>query len=962
MEERTEEQKRRYVAFISYRHVSPDREIARRIHTRIEHFRIPEEYRKAYGSDKLGLAFRDEEELPASSNLSDNIREALDNSAFLIVVCTTNTPESVWVEREITYFMEHHDRDHVLAVLVEGRPEASFPKPLLQKINEQGEVEEVEPLAANLTEGGTHLKGGRFSREITRIFAAILGCPFDGLWQRERRYRTRRLATILGVGLAAALVFLGVVVVQNRQIREQNRQISEQSRQIEADSQAISQQNAEIREKNDQILAQVEELKERENVILTNQGNLLLEKGDRRGAVESALEALDTTGGDRPYYPEAERLMLKALGAYRGGNDDFEPALLITQDQSVVTCVMSTDGTLLATMDETSVVSLYEAEKGELLWEYQTPGIDNGSYRERILEHADTEGCNLQIDEKNRAVIVTLPGKVQALSVETGEELWTVTGTDTSVRTMSPDGTKMMIMSFTEDGLPELRLIDLADGKTLQSLEVEPPNEQFREKTRVLTEYAVDNPKLGVFSADGKSYAFAVQYVLSKDADQESSVLVDWNRGGLVLYYRWDLETDEVSLLGTDDAYGSASYSNEIFGMVLNDEGDLVVYWYDSYDHTVNSSHQDGTGDAGHSGGQTQLLRSFWDEDTQVENRYCFLPGKTYTLLAVNNMLYIYHTKTGSYRGSHNEGQDIEALYWRDPEQLLFDMITESGNRPTNKIDAEEEYLFSISAYGYLLSMGEIRILASTPSIFAEEENFREADDPLPGAAVAIVRRSHPDEVVVFRPLGDPHGDKIQYDPKEAGDAWNEKRQAQAEQVRAAAEAGEPLEALLDWDDERIQSKGIFLWEDEKEDPYLFPVLEFTIGARIRTEDGRYEVLSDELANRVTVTDLDTGDVVFEKTDYMSSLRVWNDTGHQRLYIGSGSSMICLDTDSYTELFDLYDIVDFLPEENRLIAHHHTGDEYYSYPAYTVEELVEWGKQWLAGETGAGRYEKGGDR
>ena len=83
---------------------------------------IPKEVRRG-GRKKLGLVFRDQDELPIANNLTENIRIALDHSEFLIVVCTPDTPHSEWVNREIAYFLEHHSRDNVLAVLAAGEPD-----------------------------------------------------------------------------------------------------------------------------------------------------------------------------------------------------------------------------------------------------------------------------------------------------------------------------------------------------------------------------------------------------------------------------------------------------------------------------------------------------------------------------------------------------------------------------------------------------------------------------------------------------------------------------------------------------------------------------------------------------------------------------------------------------------------------------------------------------------------------
>ena len=52
-----------YCAFISYRHQSPDQEIAKALHTAIETYGIPGSVRKQTGKKRMGKVFRDQEEL-----------------------------------------------------------------------------------------------------------------------------------------------------------------------------------------------------------------------------------------------------------------------------------------------------------------------------------------------------------------------------------------------------------------------------------------------------------------------------------------------------------------------------------------------------------------------------------------------------------------------------------------------------------------------------------------------------------------------------------------------------------------------------------------------------------------------------------------------------------------------------------------------------------------------------------
>ena len=124
-----------YDAFISYRHAPLDMEIAKKVHTGLETYKIPKAVRKKTGKAKMGRVFRDQEELPIGSDLGDNISGALAGSEYLIVICSPRTPDSYWVCKEIDTFIKLHDRDHILAVLIEGEPDESFPPQLLTDEN-----------------------------------------------------------------------------------------------------------------------------------------------------------------------------------------------------------------------------------------------------------------------------------------------------------------------------------------------------------------------------------------------------------------------------------------------------------------------------------------------------------------------------------------------------------------------------------------------------------------------------------------------------------------------------------------------------------------------------------------------------------------------------------------------------------------------------------------------------------
>lgn len=83
----------RYAAFISYRHRPRDRQWALRIMAALETYRTPKPLLAEAFPARIGLLFRDEDKIPASNDLSDQIKQALGRSDNLIVVCS---PDSVF--------------------------------------------------------------------------------------------------------------------------------------------------------------------------------------------------------------------------------------------------------------------------------------------------------------------------------------------------------------------------------------------------------------------------------------------------------------------------------------------------------------------------------------------------------------------------------------------------------------------------------------------------------------------------------------------------------------------------------------------------------------------------------------------------------------------------------------------------------------------------------------------------
>lgn len=263
-----------YAAFISYRHLPRDQEVAKRVQHVIETYRMPRNISQEAGAGHLGKCFRDEDELAAAHSLPDRILDALSKSSSLVVICTPDTKESVWVRREVTEFIKMHGRERVFAVLADGSSAESIPDYLKSSGEQIGDTGEARsnPLAADMRPEAS----SRAHDETLRLIAAIANCEFDDLKQRDRVRRRRKRAAIA----AAAVIVIAAITAAF------------------AFASAAHQ---------DALTA--------ESHKLAAESKQLLVQGDRYGALEKALEALpqSSTSNDRPLVPEAQTALEDAL-------------------------------------------------------------------------------------------------------------------------------------------------------------------------------------------------------------------------------------------------------------------------------------------------------------------------------------------------------------------------------------------------------------------------------------------------------------------------------------------------------------------------------------------------------------------------------------------------------------------------------------------------------------------------
>ena len=332
-------QEKEYFAFISYQR--KDEDWADRLRKKLEHYRLPSSVRKQNAAlpKEIRPIFRDALEL-AGGVLAKEIETALQQSKFLIVICSPNSAISPWVNKEIQTFIKLGREDKLIPFIIDGTPFSDneetecFP-PALRSLKGEKEL-----LGININELG------RDAASI-KVVARMFGLKFDTLWQRYEREKKRRRWMVIGSALLlafAAMVIASIFfnlnnelksTIEDRdnalnladsaltQVRKDSVVLTEHLKRITNDSITLAEQKDSIKRQRDEIAT------ERDNVLKANwkmmknqslavaeKGMMLIDEGDNYLARMLALAILPKnlkSHHNRPFVPEAEALLRNAI-------------------------------------------------------------------------------------------------------------------------------------------------------------------------------------------------------------------------------------------------------------------------------------------------------------------------------------------------------------------------------------------------------------------------------------------------------------------------------------------------------------------------------------------------------------------------------------------------------------------------------------------------------------------------
>lgn len=328
-----------YAAFISYSRT--DKVIAERFQRSLERFHIPRTIRRqSEGSSRVPRrmvpVFRDISDGRVSPDLEEAVCDAMDKSAFLIVLCSQASATSKWVGREIEHFVSSGRSDRIIPVLVDGEPATQRPTephgavhPLLPLPKSGG-----APLMPDLRDAGDGLQ-----YTTLKVVAAMLDVAPHELSQRvtEQETRSRRRAYAVASLFFGLALFAGVAAWF-----------------------AI----------------------ERERTALARQSELL---GDRSIAaiaqewpdlaLAMSLEALPLRS--RWLLPEPDSLAAR-ISSFRSARRLNMSHFIVGHGNLISDCVFSPDGRQIATVSHDGTTRLWSVETGKSVGSF--PGFDAVGY------------------------------------------------------------------------------------------------------------------------------------------------------------------------------------------------------------------------------------------------------------------------------------------------------------------------------------------------------------------------------------------------------------------------------------------------------------------------------------------------------------------------------------------------------------------------------------------------------
>ena len=198
----------KYRAFLSY--ARADIRWAKWLHGQLEGFRIDQdlvgrETSRGIVPKTLRPIFRDQEDFSAGDTLADATVSAIDQSAALLVLCSTVSATRPAVKEEVRLFRWRHPDRPVIPVMIDGTFPDNYPPALRFEIGSDGGITDrpVTVLAPDLREEADGRQLG-----LAKIVSGLIGVGSDDIYRRAER--ARRAAAWFRNAVIAVLAVLTI--------------------------------------------------------------------------------------------------------------------------------------------------------------------------------------------------------------------------------------------------------------------------------------------------------------------------------------------------------------------------------------------------------------------------------------------------------------------------------------------------------------------------------------------------------------------------------------------------------------------------------------------------------------------------------------------------------------------------------------------------------------------------------
>ena len=196
----------KYFAFISYN--TKDAKWARKIQRKLEHYRMPTTLCNQKGWAKnppIQPVFFAETDIQPGP-LDKELKQRLEQSRYLIIICSPNSAKSNWVGKEIQYFIDLQRESNIHLFIIEGIPySGDINTECIHPSIKKSDIPEI--LGVNVNEQIYKWHFLNKERAYVQLITKLLGVEFDSIWNRHKRILIRNILSIILLLTSILLLF-----------------------------------------------------------------------------------------------------------------------------------------------------------------------------------------------------------------------------------------------------------------------------------------------------------------------------------------------------------------------------------------------------------------------------------------------------------------------------------------------------------------------------------------------------------------------------------------------------------------------------------------------------------------------------------------------------------------------------------------------------------------------------------